>query len=157
MQWWQTRLVIGTVAVLPARFRVDRTVGNLYFARKLLAALAKSCNPRPLLERRVIGMCIGSDRAGLVTTNGTTPSASSAKSFVVIIVTQKHELLPRAWASTTNRCYTHMCIDMLYCCRGKMTAQKHPALANIEWIRYKPICRRIRCHSCQWLLQDNTI
>lgn len=84
----QTWLIIGTSTVFPARFRLDRTVAKLYFARKWSAAVAKRCNPRVLLERRVMGICIGSDRAvnvGLETTNGITLSAKSKRRAIGIM------------------------------------------------------------------------
>jgi hypothetical protein len=134
---------MGTSAVLPARFCVDRMVAKLYFARNLSAALATSSNPRPLLERRMIGICIGSDRAadaGLETTNGTTPSASSAKT-VVAIIAARHRYLERQQR-------THAVDEHVRVVTCKMTVEKHPAFTNIEYIpHHEPIqCKGTRCH-----------
>jgi len=87
--------MIGTSTVLP-RFRLDRTVVNLYFARKSSAASAKPCNPRALVERRVMGICFGTDLAldvGFETTNGTTQSARKKIRIIGIIVVHGGELL----------------------------------------------------------------
>ena len=88
--------MIGTSTVFP-RFRLDRTVANLYFARKSSAALAKPSSPRALVERRVMVICLGSDPAldvGFERINGTTQSARNKRKIVEIIVVHGRELLP---------------------------------------------------------------